>query len=207
MILNEFFDMLVTERKKIKSKRMKSPTKKSQSPVKGDKENDENSSPGKSPDKQERRSRNKEEEIGSIYLQEIKPVESPEKKSCRKSPLKRMRNLEEQDNLENQENIETTYRKSPAKILIGGESPISEEVLKAADELQEAVEAPKEFSAKTLLGTNHQAMVQTQSQQEAKVTPISEILDIDSNVINYGQFICGKILGSTLLLSNVSKED
>jgi hypothetical protein len=51
MILNEFFDMLVTERQKIKAKRHKSPTKKSQSPLKGEKENDENSSPGKSPDK------------------------------------------------------------------------------------------------------------------------------------------------------------
>ena len=165
MILNEFFDMLGTERRKIKAKRIKSPVKKSQSPLKGDKENDENSSPGKSPDKQDRRCRNKDEEIGSIYLQEIKPesLESPEKKSCRKSPLKRMRNLEEQENLENQENIETTYRKSPAKILRGGESPMSEEVLKAADEPQEAIEAPKEFSAKTLLGTNHQAVVQTQS--------------------------------------------
>lgn len=26
-------------------------------------------------------------------------------------------------------------------------------------------------------------------------------------MINYGQFICGKILGSTLLLSNISDED
>lgn len=30
---------------------------------------------------------------------------------------------------------------------------------------------------------------------------------MDSNVINYGQFICGKILGSTLLLSNISEDD
>ena len=34
-----------------------------------------------------------------------------------------------------------------------------------------------------------------------------DFLDIDSNVINYGQFVCGKILGSTLLLSNISSED
>jgi len=39
------------------------------------------------------------------------------------------------------------------------------------------------------------------------VVPIQEILDVDSNVINYGQFICGKILGSTLLLSNISNQD
>jgi len=42
-----------------------------------------------------------------------------------------MRTLEAQENLENQENIETTYRKSPTKVLQGGEtdaSPINEEV-------------------------------------------------------------------------------
>ena len=32
-------------------------------------------------------------------------------------------------------------------------------------------------------------------------------MDVDSNVINYGQFICGKILGSTLLLTNISQVD
>lgn len=42
-----------------------------------------------------------------------------------------MRNLEDQENFENQENIETTYRKSPTKVLKGGEtdaSPIYDEV-------------------------------------------------------------------------------
>jgi hypothetical protein len=161
MILNEFFDMLVSERQKIKPRKLKSPLKKS--PIKGEKENDENSSPGKSPDKEERgsqRRRKNDEELRAIYLQEIKQ-DSPEKLSCRKSPLKRMRNLEEQDNLENQENIETTYQKSPAKVLRGDESPMSEEVLKVSDEAQDAVEAPKEFNAKSLLGSSHQAVVQT----------------------------------------------
>ena len=36
---------------------------------------------------------------------------------------------------------------------------------------------------------------------------IADVLDVDSNVINYGQFICGKILGSTLVLSNMSDKD
>ena len=36
------------------------------------------------------------------------------------------------------------------------------------------------------------------------ITEITEILDVDSNVVNYGQFICGKILGSTLQLTNTS---
>ena len=60
------------------------------------KENDENASPEKSPVKEDRGSQRKkknDDELGGIYLQEIKS-DSPEKKSCRKSPLKRMRNLE-----------------------------------------------------------------------------------------------------------------
>jgi len=60
-------------------------------------ENDENASPEKSPVKEDRgsqRKRKSEDELGDMYLQEIKSVDSPEKKSCRKSPLKRMRNLE-----------------------------------------------------------------------------------------------------------------
>lgn len=36
---------------------------------------------------------------------------------------------------------------------------------------------------------------------------IADIIDVDSNVINYGQFICGKILGSTLVLSNMSDKE
>ena len=54
---------------------------------------------------------------------------------------------------------------------------------------------------------DHQEIVQTETQEEQNVTDINEILDIDSNVINYGQFICGKILGSTLLLTNISNEE
>jgi hypothetical protein len=52
MILNEFFDMLASERSKIKSKKLKSPLKKS--PMKAMKENDENASPILSPVKEER---------------------------------------------------------------------------------------------------------------------------------------------------------
>jgi|APSaa5957512535_1039671.scaffolds.fasta_scaffold39840_1 hypothetical protein len=36
---------------------------------------------------------------------------------------------------------------------------------------------------------------------------INDLIDVDSNVINYGQFICGKILGSTLVLTNLSNKD
>jgi len=61
---------------------------------------------------------------------------------------------------------------------------------------------------KTLLQSKEslQEPALTVTQQE-QGTDISEILDVDSNVINYGQFICGKILGSTLLLTNISDKD
>jgi hypothetical protein len=42
-------------------------------------------------------------------------------------------------------------------------------------------------------------------QQDLK--DISRLIEIDSNVINYGQFISGKILGSTLLLTNITSEE
>jgi len=47
----------------------------------------------------------------------------------------------------------------------------------------------------------------TETQLENRPFDINDILDVDSNVINYGQFICGKILGSTLLLSNLGETD
>ena len=49
--------------------------------------------------------------------------------------------------------------------------------------------------------------MQTETQEQQNVADINEVLDIDSNVINYGQFICGKILGSTLLLTNMSEKE
>ena len=65
-------------------------------------------------------------------------------------------------------------------------------------------EAPKSLLTSK---SDNKEIVQTETQEEQNVVDINEILDIDSNVINYGQFICGKILGSTLLLTNVSNEE
>jgi hypothetical protein len=68
MILNEFFDMLVSERSKIKSKKHKSQFKIMR-------ENDENASPENSPVKEEhgiQRMKKSNDELGDIYLQEIK---------------------------------------------------------------------------------------------------------------------------------------
>ena len=77
--------------------------------------------------------------MSNLYLQETKQNSTEKshdqsvdgKTSLPVSPVKRMRNLEDQENQENQENIETTYRKSPTKVLKGGEtdaSPIFEEI-------------------------------------------------------------------------------
>lgn len=67
--------------------------------------------------------------------------------------------------------------------------------------------APRLEEPKTILGANYSQQEQTEVQEACKPIEITDLLDIDSNVINYGQFICGKILGSTMLLSNISNED
>ena len=97
------------------------------------------------------------------------------------SPLKRMKSLEEQDTKENAENIETTYEKQ--------NSP------------------EKTMEAKYLLGATSKYQDEgdlTETQEAQKLVEIDQLLEVDSNVINYGQFICGKILGSTLQLTNIS---
>ena len=64
--MSEFFDMLMTERQKIKGKKNKSPTKRS-SPLK---QNDENASPDKGHHSQRRRQ--KDDDGLGIYLEPIK---------------------------------------------------------------------------------------------------------------------------------------
>ena len=36
---------------------------------------------------------------------------------------------------------------------------------------------------------------------------INKVISVDSQVINFGKFISGKILGSTLMISNISDND
>lgn len=106
-----------------------------------------------------------------------------------------MKNLEDRENQENQENIETQYKKSPERVV--SQEDLSKE--EAADQEVKSLLMAKDQAAKPVM---------TEVQQEnLSIAEITEILDVDSNVINYGQFICGKILGSTLLLTNVSEED
>lgn len=71
-------------------------------------------------------------------------------------------------------------------------------------------EAPPVLETKTILGQQNDLQDEncvTETQLQNQVPDINDILDVDSNVINYGQFICGKILGSTLLLTNMSEND
>jgi len=47
----------------------------------------------------------------------------------------------------------------------------------------------------------------TETQLQKQAVDINTLIQLDSNVINYGQFICGKILGSTLQVINQSDEE
>ena len=153
--------------------------------------------------------------VKSIHLEQVPTTDDADSssqdetsplKSCKKSPVKRMKKLEEQQNMQDEENIETTYKKSPERDSAATEPKAEEVVSKISDE-HDAEQA--EASPKSLLKSkdNLQEPVKTQTQEERSVVDITDILDVDSNVINYGQFICGKILGSTLLLTNISSQD
>jgi hypothetical protein len=118
-----------------------------------------------------------------------------------------MRNLEVKDSVENQENIETTYIKAK-----GCETEThleDEEDLDDSEALAPRFTEPTQ-DPKCLLGQQVALTDEnnaTETQLEKRPFDINDILDVDSNVINYGQFICGKILGSTLLLSNLGETD
>lgn len=106
-----------------------------------------------------------------------------------------MKKLEQQD--KTKDDIQTTFTSSPTKFVINPTSSFEGE--EQADDL---------CQPKTLMNQKEAAEPQlTKFQEETQLVPISDLMEVDSNVINYGQFICGKILGSTLLLSNVSEED
>lgn len=105
-----------------------------------------------------------------------------------------MKRLEQQE--KQKDDIQTAYQSSPSKFVI---KPTSSFDGQEEDDLCQ----PKSlFNQK-----DTQEPQLTKFQEESTVVPISDLIDVDSTVINYGQFICGKILGSTLMLSNISDED
>lgn len=124
-----------------------------------------------------------------------------------------MRKLEEQsEQQEGEVDVETAYRASPEKVIkLCATDAVEDEIAKDDEEVSKKEEMPEEKTAelKSLFANQHQEVVQTahQMQEAEKRIKIEEILDVDSNVINYGQFICGKILGSTLLLSNLTNKE
>ena len=50
-----------------------------------------------------------------------------------------------------------------------------------------------------------QAEVESERSQSA--VDIEEILSLDAKVINYGRFLCGRVLGSTIEIKNTSSKD
>lgn len=113
------------------------------------------------------------------FLKRQSASPTQEKLTLPKSPVKRMRQLEEQQNRQDQEDVETAYQKSPIKALANGEvvAQNTDEDSGASDEIPKSLLQPS---------SSHQEQVQTETQEAQNVVDINDILDIDSNVINYG---------------------
>lgn len=52
-----------------------------------------------------------------------------------------------------------------------------------------------------------QKAYQKQPQNEEQFDDIQKVFSVDSSVINFGKFICGKMLGSTFTLTNLSSSE
>ncbi|CDW87069.1 UNKNOWN [Stylonychia lemnae] len=79
---------------------------------------------------------------------------------------------------------------------------ISQEALKERQALKDTLNKSLFKSQKF-----HRQQTLTQQQQEQIPQDITKVISVDSYVINYGKFVCGKILGSTLQVSNTSNSD
>lgn len=112
-------------------------------------------------------------------------------KHCPKSPVKRMKKLEEKENLENQENIETTYKNQTNE----PEQPAEEEEdtgmsetvgmePKFAQEIKLCCDQPKSILG--LEGKYLEASNLTETQEANRPVNINNIIEVDSYVINYG---------------------
>lgn len=54
--------------------------------------------------------------------------------------------------------------------------------------------------------TNNRSLLRTQKQYDRiEEMSIEQAIDVDTKVISFGKFMPGKMLGSTLLISNISK--
>jgi len=112
---------------------------------------------------------------------------SPSKKPCPTSPVKRMRNLEQKAEQENQENIETTYQKVHGEN--GSTSDDESEVISPEPTMSETSGMQAKFAQEIKFGLHSPKSLLPVAAQLAKADDfieISDILDVDSNVINYG---------------------
>lgn len=113
---------------------------------------------------------------------------SPSKQPCPRSPVKRMRTLEQKAEQENQENIETTYQK-----VHGTEASTSDddesEVISPEPTMSETSGMQAKFAQEIKFGLQSPKSllpVAAQLQKNDDSIDIADILDVDSNVINYG---------------------
>jgi hypothetical protein len=98
-----------------------------------------------------------------------------------------MRNLEQKAEQENQENIETTYQKVHGEN--GSTSEDESEVISPEPTMSETSGMPARFAQEIKFGLHSPKSLLPVASQLAKVEDsieISDILDVDSNVINYG---------------------
>ena len=112
---------------------------------------------------------------------------SPSKQPCPKSPTKRMRNLEQKEE-QTKEDIETTYKK------VHGENAATSdeesEIISPEPTMSETSGMQAKFAQEIKFGLNSSPKsLLPQASQLAKADDfidIQDVLDVDSNVINYG---------------------
>ena len=113
---------------------------------------------------------------------------SPSKQPCPRSPVKRMRTLEQKAEQENQENIETTYQKVHGENASTSDDDESE-VISPEPTMSETNGMQAKFAQEIKFGLHSPKSLLPQVSTLAKADDfidISDILDVDSNVINYG---------------------
>tara|TARA_B110001469_G_C9525865_1_gene261587 strand:+ start:245 stop:784 length:540 start_codon:yes stop_codon:yes gene_type:complete len=113
---------------------------------------------------------------------------SPSKQPCPKSPTKRMRNLEQKEE-QNKEDIETTYKKVHCENAATSDDDDSE-VISPEPTMSETNGMQAKFAQEIKFGLQSSPKsLLPQASQLAKADDfidIQDILDVDSNVINYG---------------------
>ena len=95
------------------------------------------------------------------------------------------------------EGLHTSPVKEPESLAIyKGESPIAEET-------EEQEPTPQAAPAPYMPSSNlSNLLTDRKNCREEELISLDQIVEIDSQIMSYGKFISGKILGSTLMLTN-----